>query len=165
VSTLKSVDTRKSFPCKAVTTCRHFWGYSSMRASFAPRQTTQEAQFTSTSALDCDLRLNYALKGAIWCQIIFAVAKGIHADELGINQAASRQNEPDVQRGAWLKEPAMACRQVRIVDVDYLRAEYPSADMVSGTTESLIAPAHGGFLPRSVWRRITIRLRRPMYSL
>jgi hypothetical protein len=41
VSTLKSVDTRKSFPCKAVTTCRHFWGYLVMRASFAPRKTTK----------------------------------------------------------------------------------------------------------------------------
>jgi WD40-like Beta Propeller Repeat len=43
VSTLKSVDTRKSFPCKAVTTCRHFWGYLLMRASFAAQQTTRSA--------------------------------------------------------------------------------------------------------------------------
>jgi hypothetical protein len=40
VSTLKSVDTRKSFPCKAVTTCRHFWDYTLMRASFAPSKPT-----------------------------------------------------------------------------------------------------------------------------
>jgi hypothetical protein len=60
VSTLKSVDTRKSFPCKAVTTCRHFRAYLLMRASFAPRKTTQEAQCASTPALDCDLLLNQA---------------------------------------------------------------------------------------------------------
>jgi hypothetical protein len=55
--TLKNVDTRKSFPCKAVTTCRHFLGYSAMRASFALRKTTKEAQYAPSPALDRGLFL------------------------------------------------------------------------------------------------------------
>jgi hypothetical protein len=41
MSQFKNCDMRKSFPCKAVTPCRYFRGYSMMRASFAPRQTTE----------------------------------------------------------------------------------------------------------------------------
>jgi hypothetical protein len=48
----KNCDMRKSFPCKDMTTCRYFRGYAVMRASFAPRQTTKQAQYASTPALD-----------------------------------------------------------------------------------------------------------------
>jgi hypothetical protein len=64
VSTPKSVDTRKSNPCKAVTTCRRFGGLRALRASFAPLNTTKEAQYTSTSATldrnDCNLDVDLA---------------------------------------------------------------------------------------------------------
>ena len=65
---IKSVDMRKSNPCKAVTTCRYFGGYALMRASFAPRETTKEAQYASTPAFDCDLLLNQAEE-----RIVFAL--------------------------------------------------------------------------------------------